>query len=420
MIFLLLAGILFCLQCNNISYGQETPLIFCAARKSSLSAGASILPFTEVPVNSGNNFDLASNSFTVPSTSTGGLFWLSWSIGISASSYADVRLQGLSRTPNIIRQHSLFTSGVDTTSRTELLNLDPQVDTLTLSTDYGLFSDGGQQTSFCGFSIFSTMTEVVAFNVGKTTTQTTVGTIVYNSVNVDTHTGYSTSTGQYTVKVEGVYVVSFSLASTASSVLTNNSFATLRLGSNILTSVLMLEAGQDMATQTVLVDTLVGNTLRVSLDNAPAYSDIRYQTSFMGFLYSPARSLPYAWSVLTENSYTAIDPVPFDIVLVNKGSGWNSASYIYVVQSPGAYYIHLTTGISPSSQARVELLVNGVVSFNLYRQSTQHADYDSRGRAIILRLVEGDQLRVRVPSGTSLYSDINRPSTFSGFRVYNY
>lgn len=120
------------------------------------------------------------------------------------------------------------------------------------------------------------MTEVVAFNFGKTTTQTSGGTIVYDSVNVDTHSGYNTTTDLYTVQVEGVYVVSFSLVSTASSVLNDNNVATLRLGSSILPSVYVLDAGENMATQTVLINTAIGDILSVMLDSPPAYSDIRY------------------------------------------------------------------------------------------------------------------------------------------------
>lgn len=128
----------------------ETPLCFCAVRESSLTGGAYVLPFTKLILNDGNAFDPVSNSFTVSSNSTGGYFWFTWSIGLPPSVYADVRLQGTLREPNIIRQHSLFKSGVDTTSRTELVDLKPLLDTVNLSTDFSLFSDADWQTSFCG------------------------------------------------------------------------------------------------------------------------------------------------------------------------------------------------------------------------------------------------------------------------------
>jgi C1q domain len=242
------------------------------------------------------------------------------------------------------------------------------------------------------------MSEVVAFSFGKTATQTSTGTIVYDSINVDTHSGYSTTTGQYTVQVEGVYVVSISLASTESKVLNAYNHAIMRLGYNTIASVYVLEAGQDMASQTVLIDAPLGSNVSVYLYNQPAYSDIRYQTAFMGFLYSPTRSLPYAWSVSTEDTYNPIDPVPFDIVFVNRGLGWDTGTYRYTVQASGVYYIHLTAGVFyQGDRVKMDLLVNGVASVNVQRTSTQHAYYDTRGRGIILRLNEGDELRVRCP-----------------------
>jgi hypothetical protein len=52
------------------------------------------------------------------------------------------------------------------------------------------------------------------------------------------------------------------------------------------------------------------------------------------------------------------------------------ATYRYTVQAPGVYYIHLTAGIYYTGTAgypvKMELLVNGVASVNVYRTSTQH------------------------------------------------
>jgi hypothetical protein len=265
------------------------------------------------------------------------------------------------------------------------------------------------------------MNEVVAFSVGKTTSTSSTGTIIYNVVHVDTVAGYSTTSGQYAIKAEGVYVVSFSVAAVAGSVLTDYSRMRLCLSGSCFASIYLLKAGEDMATQTVLVDTQIGQTLSTTLDIGPAYSDIRYQTSMMGFQYTPTRSLLYAWSVADEGSYTGpLEPLPFEVIFVNRGSGWSVVTNTYTAQEGGVYYIHMTAGMYTNYPTKIELTINGIASVNVHRQSIQHADYDTRGRAFILRLAAGDALRVRLPSGYRVYSTGDRMTTFSGFRLYQF
>jgi hypothetical protein len=74
-----------CVVCAVTAEQFESPLSFCAVRNTNLTSGTSVLPFTSVPLNDGDAFDVGSNSFTVPSNSTGGYFWLTWFIGIPPS-----------------------------------------------------------------------------------------------------------------------------------------------------------------------------------------------------------------------------------------------------------------------------------------------------------------------------------------------
>jgi hypothetical protein len=99
------------------------------------------------------------------------------------------------------------------------------------------------------------------------------------------------------------------------------------------------------------------------------------------------------------------------------------ATYRYTVQASGVYYIHLTAGMyTQATQSRWSYwLTVWPVSTSTVRLPSI-AYYDSRGRAIILRLNEGDELRVRVPSGGNyyLYSNTIDYTTFSGFRLYDF
>ncbi len=79
----------------------------------------------------------------------------------------------------------------------------------------------------------------------------------------------------------------------------------------------LLAVGINMATQTVLVDAVVSRTMCVILDYTLAYSDIRYQTSLIGFLYY----LSYAWSVASEVSYTSAIDLIFSFLLIEMKDG---------------------------------------------------------------------------------------------------
>lgn len=70
----------------------------------------------------------------------------------TADQEANVALLGESRAPNIIRRHTAFAGGPDTTSRFELISLNGlQSGRITISSDYALYSDAtGLQIAFLG------------------------------------------------------------------------------------------------------------------------------------------------------------------------------------------------------------------------------------------------------------------------------
>lgn len=338
----------------------------------------------------------------------------------NADQEANVALLGESRAPNIIRRHTAFAGGPDTTSRFELISLNGlQSGRITVSSDYALYSDAtGLQIAFLGFGLLNTMNNVVGFNVGRSGVTSTAGTIRYDQVNEDTHTAFNVSTGQYVVPVSGPYV----LAITASP-LSNSTFAiTLYSGSSLITTLYMYDTTHndvDTLGTTALVNLNQDDRITTSLSLGPLYSDIRYTTSFQGFLYAPTGIIPLSWSVANEQTYTGlVDPVPFDVVFINQGNGWDIVDNRYRVRDAGVFYIQMTAGLAAGYPTRMELLLNGSPQSSIYRQSNVHNGVDTRTRAMILRLVTDDELRIRLPAGNRLYSNANRVTKFSGFRIY--
>jgi len=171
---------------------------------------------------------------------------------------------------------------------------------------------------------------------------------------------------------------------------------------------------------TAMINLNQGDRLSTSLGFGPIYSDIRYTTSFQGFLYNPIGIIPLSWSVANEQIYTGlVDPVPFDVVFLNQGAGWDIVQNTYKVRDAGVFYIQMTAGISNAWPAKMELLLNGLPQANIYRESTSQNNIDTRSRAIILRLITDDELRIRVPANYRLYGNANRVTKFSGCRIYS-
>ena len=179
--------------------------------------------------------------------------------------------------------------------------------------------------------------------------------------------------------------------------------------------------GNEISSQLVVLDLeqndTIGITCNAQYTTSYVYGNIEYQTFFSGFQLKP-RVPPFIWSVFTQNSVSANSQnVPFPIIYINRGGGWNPVKNEYDVIQPGVYYMHITAAVSTSQSCRLELQHNGVAVSSVYISSTSHNGVKVRSAALIKRLNQGDTLWTRVVSGV-LYTDNNRLSSFSGFRLF--
>ena len=348
-----------------------------------------------------------------------GLYWIHVSTGLMASTAADVRLRGTIRNPNILRSHNGW-NAIDTTSRDELTYLNKTADTLTVSSDGPLYSDQFYQTAFCGFQLNNIMDPVIAFSVGRSFELSQPGRIPYDLVNVDTNRGWNTD--RYAVPVTGTWVITITVG-----IPTNGDTQVDVYAPEFVTSIYFFSTnnpGTDTISKTIIVPVNAGSVIYTYLTDTPVYSDIRYQTALMGFLYSLKIPPLISWFVATETTLIGTtDPVAFDVVLINEGSGWNIVSNIYTVPVKGIYYIQMTAGIITGYGTKMELVKIGTsvdtVLANVFRSGAPHNGYDCRGRAIIVQLQANDKLKIRLPSGYRLFSDTKRITTFSGFRIHD-
>ena len=400
--------------------GNLTMVVFSAARTSTQTVtDDKQIFFTRELVNEGNAFDLTTSVFT---SLYSGYYWLHYSVGIESYGQADAYLTGSERISNAMRSDSTY-SGQDIISRDEIFNLEPVCGKVRVWSDYNVYSDSFLQTSFSGFSINSLAEDSpVVFSLALTTKFTCpVSTKVpFNRILIDTHGVWSSSEKEFIAPVTGTYVISL----IAGTDLNDKLGLGLYSYGSVITSIQIGSTDHlyESLGKTVITELDAGDHLYAACyyySTSYLYSEVRAQTLLTGFLYKPRSFVGYAWSVATVESKTGPqNPVSFEVELVDRGNGWNRNSNTYNVQQTGNYYVSMTAGVDSGQRTNMQLQINnGTAIANVYMYSTDHNGIKTRSRSIIVRLYEGDTVRVNLPSGYYLYSNDNRITSFTGFRV---
>lgn len=196
------------------------------------------------------------------------------------------------------------------------------------------------------------MKPFVGFSVGLSSILSKTGKIPFDIVNVDTHKGWQAQAFEYRAPKKGSYILSLSIGTYANV----DVRVGLYVGQKFIAG--MFEAGRYSAkigevtiSKTIIAQAAENAPIFAALETAGAklYSDYHYHTSLMGFLYVPAGITPIAWSVATTRATMSTDPVSFETVLVNEGSGWKTNTKRFVAPEGGVYYIQLSTGRSSAT-----------------------------------------------------------------------
>ena len=398
---------------------NTTAVAFCAARTTSFATGSEKrVLFDYELVDTGNVFDLNSSVFTAP---YGGYYWLHYSIGVEQYNQADAYLTGSERISNVIRSYSGY-SGQDILSRDEIFDMRTECGQVKLWSDFDVFSDAYLQTSFSGFSIQGLSDDsptVFSIALSSSYTCQLAAKVPFDRVIIDSRNGWSNADRDYIVPETGTYVISLLAGSDPNDELGvglyvyGSILSSVQLGS---TDHQFESLGTTITAELFQYDRLYAGCYYYS----PSYliSDIKAQTLMTGFLYKPRNFRGLSWSVASVASVTGpAYPVAFPVQILDRGFGWDKISNTYVVPEDGVYYIHLTAGVNTAQRTNLELQVNTVTIANVYMSSTDHNGFKTRSRAIIIRLNTGDVLRCNLPTGFFLYSNNNRITMFTGFRV---
>ena len=244
--------------------------------------------------------------------------------------------------------------------------------------------------------------------------------IPFDVVNIDTHNGWDTSSNTYVVQLSGIYVISYTVAAKPR----QNCWVELQVNQNGAAALYIdgYTNGIEILSRTILLSLAVRDKLSATLiPTSGVYGDVQCQTNMNGFMYSPSRSIPpISWCIARGSPLLEIvgpmDPVSFDTIVVNQGSGWDAATNSFITPMTGVYYVHITAGFYGMMFSKMELLINGMPFICLY--NILGSVQDTRSRSAIVRLKVGTKLRIRLPSSYTILSSDNFFVTFAGFRLY--
>jgi hypothetical protein len=352
------------------------------------------VPFDNVTV--GAAFVQQNTTFTAPLS---GYYLLHVSVGMPASTYADVRT---TNSTVVIQRYNTNCQGGPVTTSSYAITYLSQGTSVSVSSAYPLYSDAGLQTSFGGFLLDYIMSPFVAFMVGTSTQLSgSWSPMNFNVKLVDTHNRWGqVAANTYTVPVAGVYIIWFVGGITAGKMLAAGYQVT---GDSVywaLMNTYTTFPGNDTGSSIAIVSANVNNSIAFFIKG---YASTL--TTLTGFLYSPNTIQPVVFYVGASSTTTVgpVDPVVFSKVFVNSGSAWNSTTNKFVSPTDGVYFIQLNVCLPNSycqhTVSTMELLLNDTAVMNIAYLSPSHIQYDQRSRGILLRLNVRDELRVRLPSG---------------------
>ena len=225
-------------------------------------------------------------------TSSIGLYFISLSVAVNSGIPIKYSLRNKTDEIAGITRTSTAHQDYDTTSRDLIVGLSAP-DTVYVSSLYNTVASSGYWTSLTLFSICGTMKEpVVAFSVARASpTYGFLDPVTFNVQIVNEGFHYDRN-HRFTAPSDGIYYFSISVG--LSSRRTAN--FTLYKNDDPLANILRLSTahnGSDTISRSIMTSLKKDDTIHVvNQENRDVWSSSSLETSFSGFLYSPAHGYP--------------------------------------------------------------------------------------------------------------------------------
>ncbi len=280
-----------------------------------------------------------------------------------------------------------------------------------------------------GFRLSSLMKPLVAFSAARSPAFHGNGIIKLPLILQNTGYSYQRSTSTFQAPLNGIYFFSLSVA------VPPYGTTKVRFQINGIDKVELLQTssnhnGVNTITRSTLFKLREGDQVQVaSIAGDTLYSDRDLQISFSGFLYKPLKGFHVAWSAhrsyswLTNTENQALDPIDFDVLLVDDGANFNNATGTFTCQIPGIYYIHVNLAAFPGRKLYASLVLNNrqetkvMSSIPLLRYSIKENGIDTISSSSMVALKEGDTIYLKTSGGDAFYSDSHLQTSFTGILI---
>jgi hypothetical protein len=391
--------------------------VFSAARTSTLPGAYDQVPYDVILEDTLAGFNAAKTTYTVKSA---GFYLMHFSAGVPRNTKLNCAIRNATSTPNVLLNHTSLNDDM-VTSRDDIQYLSDGQE-LYVSSDYALYSDDMMQTSWSGFKLDDVINMEVVFRAARVTSivnSPRYAAIPLDKLVINIGQAWDACNSQLVVPKSGIYFLSWSAASFS------NILHIIELQVNKVTKtrsfIYTSYPSSDTSSQALLLPLNAGDVVKLNLTypTAPSiYSDMNYQTSFVGFLYEPVHGQAVAWCLTlpVNNYYLGPAVINFTNVYLNEGSTWNSSAAALHISTSGIYYLKLS-GYADNvikNPLNIVLLVNDQLLMNV--MDKVDAITNLRNRALIVHLNAGDKLTVSVPAGYLAYS-LEYEVIFAGFLI---
>ncbi|XP_042340444.1 complement C1q-like protein 2 [Plectropomus leopardus] len=120
--------------------------------------------------------------------------------------------------------------------------------------------------------------------------------------------------------------------------------------------------------------------------------------------------------------FTRNSPIPYDVVTLNHGHGYNPTLGIFTAPCSGLYSFSFSVYSKVGREGeriyhKVNLMRNGVVEASTWEDNREDSE-DSSSQTVLLQLQQGGQVYIELLSGRKLCGNVMGLNTFSGSLVY--
>ena len=111
-----------------------------------------------------------------------------------------------------------------------------------------------------------------------------------------------------------------------------------------------------------------------------------------------------------------LDPLPFNVLLVNEGGGYDELTHYFIAPTEGIYFISFSVGTFIQETTNMTLYKNLEPFVSIRRDSTSQTGTEVIGRAIMMNMEEGDSLKLVNKDDQFAWSSELLEISFNGFR----